>query len=448
MKTICVIGVGYVGLTTGTCFADLGNRVIGVDVSQEKIDSLNEGEIPIYEPGLSDLVERNRKSGRLTFTTSYEEGLEDADFVFICVGTPSGTDGEADLKYVRSAAETIAKKMDHPLIIVNKSTVPVGTGDWVADIVHATQPEPIEFSVVSCPEFLREGSAIRDFMQPDRTVLGSTNPDASEAVAQLFLTLRAPIVMTDLRTAEMIKYASNAFLATRISFINEISNICEAVGADVTEVAQGMGFDHRIGHHFLQAGVGYGGSCFPKDVKALAHIAEQNNVSPRILHSVMDVNDFQRKRIMEKVKEELGELKGKRVALLGLAFKENTDDLRESPAIGIAEYLVKGGADVYAYDPVAMENAAKELPVVNYVNSAYEAAEGADAVVIATPWNEFKNLDMGRILEGLKTPILIDGRNMYDPDLMHEMGFKYRGVGRGFGGGGVNGNGVDTTTKL
>jgi UDPglucose 6-dehydrogenase len=448
MKTICVIGVGYVGLTTGTCFADLGNRVIGVDVSRERIDSLNAGEIPIYEPGLTDLVVRNRKAGRLTFTTSYEEGLENADFVFICVGTPSGTDGEADLKYVRSAAETVAKKMPHPLIIVNKSTVPVGTGDWVAEIVEANQPEPMEFSVVSCPEFLREGSAIRDFMQPDRTVLGSTNPDAAEAVAQLFLTLRAPIVMTDLRTAEMIKYASNAFLATRISFINEISNICEAVGADVTEVAQGMGFDHRIGHHFLQAGVGYGGSCFPKDVKALAHIAEQHNVSPRILHSVMDVNEFQRKRIMEKVHEELGDLKGKRVALLGLAFKENTDDLRESPAIGIAEYLVKGGADVYAYDPVAMENAAKELPVVNYVESAYDAAQDADAVVIATPWNEFKNLDMQRILDGLKTPILIDGRNMYDPELMREMGFKYRGVGRGFHGSGVNGNGIETTATL
>ena len=331
MKKICVIGVGYVGLTTGTCFADLGNRVVGVDVSDEKIESLNGGAIPIYEPGLSEMVQRNRDAGRLTFTTSYEEGIKDADFVFICVGTPSGVDGEADLRYVRSAAETIATTMTEPVIIVNKSTVPVGTGDWVSQIVQETQPEPIDFSVVSCPEFLREGSAISDFMNPDRTVLGSQTRAAAEAVAQLFLTLRAPIVMTDLRTAEMIKYASNAFLATRISFINEISNVCEAVGADVTEVAQGMGFDHRIGHHFLQAGVGYGGSCFPKDVKALAHIAEEHNVNPRILHSVMDVNAYQRKRIMEKVAEELGDLKGKKVALLGLAFKENTDDLRESP---------------------------------------------------------------------------------------------------------------------
>ena len=345
MKKICVIGVGYVGLTTGTCFADLGNYVVGVDVDEKKIADLTDGKIPIYEPGLSEMVTRNRQAGRLEFTTSYADGLKDADFVFICVGTPSGENGEAELKYVRAAAETIAKTMEQPLIIVNKSTVPVGTGDWVASVVNENQPEPIDFSVVSCPEFLREGSAIRDFMQPDRTVLGSQDRDAAEAVAQLFLTLRAPIVMTDLRTAEMIKYASNAFLATRISFINEISNICEVVGADVTEVAQGMGFDHRIGHHFLQAGVGYGGSCFPKDVKALAHIAESYNVHPRIINAVMDVNDYQRKRIMEKVREELVELKGKRVALLGLAFKENTDDLRESPAIGIAEYLVKGGAD-------------------------------------------------------------------------------------------------------
>ncbi|MEO0560871.1 MAG: UDP-glucose/GDP-mannose dehydrogenase family protein [Chloroflexota bacterium] len=448
MKKICVIGVGYVGLTTGTCFADLGNHVVGIDVDERKIDNLNAGKIPIYEPGLSEMVERNRNAGRLEFSTDYDYGLDKADFVFICVGTPESASGEADLKYVRSAAETIAKRMQHSLIIVNKSTVPVGTGDWVATVVKENQPEPIDFSVVSCPEFLREGSAIRDFMQPDRTVLGSQDQDAAEAVAQLFLTLRAPIVMTDLRTAEMIKYASNAFLATRISFINEIANICEAVGADVTEVAQGMGFDHRIGHHFLQAGVGYGGSCFPKDVKALAHIAESNNVHPNILNSVMGVNDYQRKRVMEKVKEELGVLKGKRVALLGLAFKENTDDLRESPAIGIAEYLVKGGADVYAYDPVAMENAAKELPTVNYCKDAYEAAQGADALVIATPWNEFKNLDMARLKSSLRTPILIDGRNLHDPDLMREMGFKYRGVGRGYRGEGVNGNGIDTRTSL
>jgi len=438
MKKICVIGVGYVGLTTGTCFSDLGNTVVGVDVNPDKIKELNEGGVPIYEPGLSEMVARNRKAGRLMFTTSYEEGLEDADFVFICVGTPEGVDGEADLKYVRSAAETIAKTMTHSLIIVNKSTVPVGTGDWVANIVKENQPEPIDFSVVSCPEFLREGSALRDFMNPDRTVLGSQNQDASEQVAQLFLTLRAPIVMTDLRTAEMIKYASNAFLATRISFINEISNICEAVGADVTEVAQGMGYDQRIGHHFLQAGVGYGGSCFPKDVKALAHIAEDHNVTPKVLHSVVDVNNYQRQRIMEKVREELGDLNGKTVALLGLAFKENTDDLRESPAMDIAEHLLNGGASVHAFDPVAMDNAARALPTLKMCRDAYETAKGADALVIATPWNEFKNLDMERILPTMNTPVLIDGRNLFDPEAMKDMGYRYRGVGRGFNGNGVS----------
>jgi len=445
MKKICVIGVGYVGLTTGTCFADLGNRVVGVDISEEKVADLNNGEIPIYEPGLAEMVQRNRQAGRLSFTTSYEEGIDNADFIFICVGTPSGDDGEAELKYVRSAAETIAKTMTEPVIIVNKSTVPVGTGDWVSGIVKQNQLHPIDFAVVSCPEFLREGSAIADFMSPDRTVLGSQNRDAAEAVAQLFLTLRAPIVMTDLRTAEMIKYASNAFLATRISFINEISNVCEAVGADVTEVAQGMGFDHRIGHHFLQAGVGYGGSCFPKDVKALAHIAEDHGVNPRILHSVMEVNAYQRKRIMEKVSEEVGDLHNKRVALLGLAFKENTDDLRESPSISIAEHLIKSGAEVYAFDPVAMEGASRELPTVNMCNDAYEATQGADVLVIGTPWNEFKNLDMAKIKDCLKTPIIIDGRNMYDPDVMKQMGFEYRGVGRGFHGEGVELTGETTT---
>jgi UDPglucose 6-dehydrogenase len=438
MKKICVIGVGYVGLTTGTCFADLGNTVVGVDVNAEKIKELNDGGVPIYEPGLSEMVARNRKAGRLMFTTSYDEGMEAADFVFICVGTPEGVDGEADLNYVRSAAETVAQKMTHPTIIVNKSTVPVGTGDWVANIIKENQPAPIDFSVVSCPEFLREGSAIRDFMNPDRTVLGSQDQAASETVAQLFLTLRAPIVMTDLRTAEMIKYASNAFLATRISFINEIANICEAVGADVTEVAQGMGFDQRIGHHFLQAGVGYGGSCFPKDVKALAHIAEDHNVTPKVLHAVVNVNNYQRQRIMEKVEEELGDLNGKRVALLGLAFKENTDDLRESPAMSIAEHLLAGGANVHAFDPVAMDNAAKALPALKMCQDAYEAAEGADALVIATPWNEFKNLDMERILPTMNTPVLIDGRNLFEPDLMKAMGFRYRGVGRGFKGNGVS----------
>ena len=437
MKNICVIGTGYVGLVTGTCFADLGNNVIGVDINRERVEALERGEMPIYEPGLAEMVERNMAAGRLKFTTSYEEGLQDAEFVFICVGTPEGVDGEADLQYVRSAAEKIASLMERPLIIINKSTVPVGTGDWVADIVRHAQPEPIDFSVVSCPEFLREGAAISDFMHPDRTVLGSTDQKAAEAVAQLYLPLRAPIVMTDLRTAEMIKYASNAFLATRISFINEISIICEKLGADVIEVAQGMGFDKRIGHHFLQAGVGYGGSCFPKDVKALAYMAQTHGMHPQLLHAVMDINQFQRKHVILKLHDLLGSVSGKTIGLLGLAFKENTDDIRESPALDIARYLIEQGATVRAYDPVAMENSARAFPQIVMCSNAYEVADGVDALVVATPWNEFKQLDMDRIVGRMKQPILVDGRNMYEPEKMREIGFKYRAVGRGYNGDGI-----------
>ncbi len=437
MKKICVVGTGYVGLVTGTCFADLGNTVTAIDVNEAKIRELNQGQMPIFEPGLKEVVERNVRAKRLSFTTSYEEGLKDADFVFISVGTPEGVDGEADLQYVRAAAETIAKTMDHPLVVVNKSTVPVGTGDWVADIIRANQPTPIEFGVVSCPEFLREGSAIVDFMRPDRTVLGSTDLQAMEAVAQLFLPLRAPIVMTDLRTAEMIKYASNAFLATKISFINEISIICEKLGADVIEVAQGMGFDKRIGNQFLQAGVGYGGSCFPKDVKALSYMAQTQGMHPQLLNSVMEINDFQRKHVTLKLTEMVGDLRGKTIGLLGLAFKENTDDIRESPAITIAEHLLAQGAIVRAYDPEAMENSARALPDLQMCGDAYEVANGADALAVVTPWNEFKQLDMKRVRDTMKQPVLVDGRNMYDPLMMKNLGFQYRGVGRGYNGNGV-----------
>jgi len=434
MKNIAVIGVGYVGLVTGTCFSDLGNRVIALDIQESRIDNLKKGILPIYEPGLKEIVERNIKSKRLTFTTKYEEALKDAEFVFICVGTPSGVDGEADLQYVRMAAESIGKMMDHELIIINKSTVPVGTGDWVASIVKENQPKPIKFSVVSCPEFLREGSAIRDFFSPDRTVLGSTDKDAANAVAQLHLALRAPIVVTDLRTAEMIKYASNAFLATRISFINEIANICEALGADVKEVAQGMGYDRRIGHHFLEPGVGYGGSCFPKDVKALAYMAQDNGTHPELLEAVMGINDYQRRQIVNKLEDVVGDLDGKTVGLLGLAFKENTDDIRESPALHIAELLHQRNVNIRGYDPVAAENVSRVASYISLCKDPYELARGCDALVVATPWNEFKSLDMAQICAEMKEPVLIDGRNMYDGREMMAMGFKYRGVGRGFKG--------------
>jgi UDPglucose 6-dehydrogenase len=435
VKNITVVGVGYVGLVTGTCFADLGNRVMALDISEQKIRSLKDGVMPIYEPGLAEVVKRNIDAERLYFTTSYEEALKNAEFVFICVGTPSGVDGEADLQYVRQAAESIARVMDHELILINKSTVPVGTGDWVAQIVEEAQPEPISFSVVSCPEFLREGSALLDFMNPDRIVLGSLNQDAADRVAQLHLPLRAPIIVTDLRTAEMIKYASNAFLATKISFINEIANICEALGADVKEVAVGMGMDARIGPRFLEAGIGFGGSCFPKDVRALKHMATVQGKHPQLLQAVMDINAFQRKQIVIKLRNLLdGDLSGKVIGLLGLAFKPNTDDMREAPAVHIVEMLANAGAHVKGYDPVAMENAQGMLDGMDYCSSAYEVAQGADAIVIVTDWNEFKHLDMARVKELMRGDVIVDGRNIYPPEGMAELGFRYRGFGRGYNG--------------
>jgi len=432
MKNIAVIGTGYVGLVTGTCFADLGNRVCCIDINQEKIDLLNRGGVPIFEPGLEEVVRRNVAAGRLCFTTSYQEGLANAEFVFIAVGTPSGVDGEADLQYVRMAAETIAETMDHPLIIINKSTVPVGTGDWVADIIRRHQVNDVPFSVVSCPEFLREGSALADFMSPDRVVLGSLDREAAEKVAQLHLPLRAPIVLTDLRTAEMIKYASNAFLATRISFINEIATICEKLGADVKEVAAGMGYDKRIGRAFLDAGVGYGGSCFPKDVKALEYMGLLHGAHPALLRAVMDINRDQRRLIVHKLRELLGTLSGKHIGLLGLAFKPNTDDMRDAPAVEIANILLREGATVRAYDPVAMSVAERIAPEIGLAAGPYELAEGSDALVLVTEWNEFKHLDLPRIRSLMRTPVIIDGRNVYEPQTMWEAGFLYRGIGRGY----------------
>nr|MBC8448171.1 UDP-glucose/GDP-mannose dehydrogenase family protein [Chloroflexota bacterium] len=429
----CVIGAGYVGLVTGTCFADLGNRVTCVDINEEKIATLNAGRMPIYEPGLEEMLQRNVKAGRLFFTTSYPEGLQDAEFVFIAVGTPSGVDGEADLQYVRMAAESIAEHLDHPLIIINKSTVPVGTGDWVADIIRRKRPDGLDFAVVSNPEFLREGAAIGDFLGPDRVVLGSLDHEAAEKVAQLHLPLRAPIVVTDLRTAEMIKYASNAFLATRISFINEIASICEELGADIKEVAAGMGYDKRIGHQFLDAGVGYGGSCFPKDVKALEYMASIHGCHPQLLRAVMEINRDQRRQVIQKLRSLLGgSLQDKVIGLLGLAFKPNTDDMREAPSIEIVHLLQHEGVQVKAYDPVAMENARRVLPDVTLCSDPYELAQGCDALVVITEWNEFKHLDMARIKPLMRQPVLIDGRNIYDPEAVQELGFVYRGMGRGF----------------
>jgi UDPglucose 6-dehydrogenase len=432
MRNICVIGVGYVGLVTGTCFADLGHQVSCVDVDKAKIEKLQASVMPIYEPGLEEMVRRNAQAGRLTFTTCYEEGLKEAEFAFIAVGTPQGSGGEADLKYVRAAARSIGEVMDHSMLIINKSTVPIGTGDWVSDIVRRYQREPIDFSVVSNPEFLREGAAINDFMFPDRIVLGSLEPEGAAQVAQLYLSLRAPIMLTDLRTAEMIKYASNAFLATRISFINEIAGICEALGADVKEVAAGMGYDKRIGRHFLDAGIGFGGSCFPKDVEALAHMAAVHGCHPQLLRAVMDINRDQRRQVVHKLREVLGNLDEKVIGVLGLAFKPNTDDMREAPSVELIHLLQSEGASIRAYDPVAAPNAGLYLHDVTLCDDAYEVAQSADALVVVTEWNEFKHLSLSRLKAVMRQPVIVDGRNLYDPEIMQDLGFVYRGVGRGY----------------
>ncbi|MBU0493954.1 MAG: UDP-glucose/GDP-mannose dehydrogenase family protein [Chloroflexi bacterium] len=431
-KEICVIGVGYVGLVTGAGFADLGNNVVCLNRSQLKCDNLKQGIIPIYEPGLEEIVRRNIDAGRLHFTTDYAEAMKDADLVFVAVGTPTGTEGEADLAYVQESVEGVADVMTRPVVIINKSTVPIGTGDWVAKIV--SRRTDIAFSVVSNPEFLREGSSVYDFYNPDRVVLGSTNPEAAEAVADVYRPLNCPILITDLRTAEMIKYASNAFLATRISFINEMSAICEELGADVTVVARGMGMDKRIGLHFLNAGVGWGGSCFPKDVKALEYMASVHGCHPQLLRAVMDINRDQRRQVLLKLRAILGDLDEKVIGILGLSFKPNTDDMRDAPSIDIIHLLQLEGVEVRAYDPVAIDNARRLLSNVTFCENPYQVAEGADAIVLITEWNEFKQLDMDRIKAAMRGPVLIDGRNIYEPAQMRAKGFTYRGIGRGYNG--------------
>jgi len=440
MATICVIGTGYVGLVTGTCFSDMGNRVTCVDIVEEKIENLKQGILPIFEPGLEEIVRRNVHAGRLHFTTSYSEGLDNCDFIFIAVNTPSGNvQGGADMRYVESAARSIAQELDHYAVIINKSTVPVGSGDVVSRIIHKNLNRPdARFAVVSNPEFLREGSAIADFQTPDRVVLGSSDEEAARQVATLYLPLRAPIVITDLYTAEMIKYASNAFLATKISFINEIAQICERLGADVKEVAAGMGYDKRIGRAFLDAGLGFGGSCFPKDVRALAHMADEAGLHPQLLRAVMDINHDQRRHVVDKLTSILGSLRGCAIGVLGLAFKPNTDDMREAPSIDIIRWITSQGADVRVYDPVASETGREALgregvrmEQVQFCEDAYSVAVNADALVAVTEWNEFKSLDMMQIRAGMRRPVLIDGRNIYESSEMNRLGFIYRGMGRG-----------------
>lgn len=417
------------GLATATCMADLGNEVSVVDIDHEKIRALRRHRLPFYEPGLREVLERNARAGRLRFTSSYEESIPGIEFAFIAVATPEGANGEADLSYVERAAACIAEAQDGPLIVVNKSTVPIGTGDVVSDVIRR-QNARFPVDVVANPEFLREGSALHDFMEPDRVVIGAHRREAAERVAKLYEPLGAPTLIYNLYTAEMVKYASNAFLAARISFINEIARICERVDADAKLVAEGMGLDKRIGAQFLEAGIGYGGSCFPKDVKALAAIAERYDYHPELLNAVMEINRDQRQLAVEKLRECLGTLRGQVIALLGLAFKPNTDDMREAPSLEIAHSLLKRGATVRGYDPAALERARSILPEIEYRRNAYAAARGADAVVIVTEWNEFRRLDLHRLRRVMRRPVVVDGRNIYDPDEMRRLGFVYRGVGR------------------
>ena len=430
MSTVAVVGAGYVGLTTAACFAELGHSVRVVDIDARKISELQTNQVPFYEPGLRDLVERNAEAGRLRFTVSYDEAVSGAEFAIIAVSTPEGEGGEADLSYVQSAAISIADATDGPLIVVNKSTVPPLTGDMVSNVLQQRNPR-LRAPVVSNPEFLREGSAIRDFMQPDRIVVGSNEREAAEKVAELYAALRAPVLVTpDIYTAEMVKYASNAFLATRISFINEIAWISERVGADAKLVAEGMGLDKRIGRSYLDVGIGWGGSCFPKDVAALAALAERFDYHPGLLQAVMEINRDQRMIVIDLLREALDELPGRVIGLLGLAFKPDTDDMREAPSIDIARVLLAAGAEVRAYDPAAAERARVLLPEVECMHDAYAVAAGADALVLVTEWNEFRELDLRRVKASMRRPVLVDGRNMYDPQAMKSLGFTYRGIGR------------------
>lgn len=440
MRKIAVIGTGYVGLVTGTCFADLGNDVRCIDVDTAKVAMLRRGEMPIYEPGLAELVARNVKAKRLIFTSDYAAGLKDAEFAFIAVNTPSGIGGEADMKWVRDAAEGIASHATRDIVVVNRSTVPIGTGDLVASIIRRVNGH-MNVSVVSNPEFTREGSAVQDFLHPDRIVLGAVEAASAEAVATLYASFECPIIITDLNTAEMIKYASNAFLATRVAFINEIASICEKVGADVREVARGMGLDNRIGVGYLEAGLGYGGSCLPKDVRALEHMGAIHGCHPQLLRAVMDINRDQRRLLVQRLRELLEAedhgsgwrgLEGRTIGVLGLSFKPGTDDTREAPSLDVIHLLETEGAKVRAYDPAAMERVRNDglLPHVELCQDPYEVADGADALTIVTEWNEFKSLDMERIRGLLRHPIIVDGRNIYDSAAMHKMGFIYWSVGR------------------
>jgi len=430
---ICVVGSGYVGLVTGACLADFGIHVRGVDKDVAKVEALNSGEIPIYEPGLRTLVRKNMDEGRLSFSTDLGPAIEACDAVFIAVGTPSCPDGSADLTFVRQVAQSIGEHLNGYKVVITKSTVPIGTGQMVEETIRTASGGRHEFAVVSNPEFLREGSAIEDFMRPDRVIVGSKDQRAIDMMLDIYSPLHVadvPFVITDVESAELIKYASNGFLATKISFINEVATLCEALGADVEVVAKGMGLDNRIGPKFLRSGPGFGGSCFPKDTRAVAQIARDSGLRFHIIEAVLEANELTKKRMVEKVEQTLGGVAGKTLAVLGLAFKPDTDDIRESPAMEIVTALAERGAVLRCFDPEAMEEARAVLPGVTYCDNAYEAAQGAEAVLILTEWNQFRKLEMGRLKGALSHPLIIDLRNIYEPEKVRSAGFRYVSLGR------------------
>ena len=430
---IAVIGTGYVGLVTGACFAEFGVDVTCVDVDEEKIARLNGGHMPIYEPGLEQLVAKNTQSGRLHFTTDIKQAVEQALVIFLAVGTPPGLDGSPDLSFVEAAARSVANHMNGYKVIVTKSTVPIGTGEYLRKLIREHQKVRANFGVVSNPEFLREGAAINDFMRPDRVVIGSADEEAIAIMKDLYRPLyliEAPFVITSLEAAELTKYAANAFLATKISFINEIANLCESIGCDVHDVARAIGMDRRIGSKFLHPGPGFGGSCFPKDTQALASVARQFGRESLIVDAAIEVNRRQRNAMLPKIEKLVGPLEGKTIAVLGLAFKPETDDMREAPAVEIIRGLLLEGAEIRAYDPVAMTEAAKLLPEISYAEDEYTAVQDADALVFVTEWNQFRALDMTRVRDLMRSPKIADLRNIYDPENMRELGFDYVGVGR------------------
>lgn len=426
-----MIGTGYVGLVTGTCFSELGHTVICVDKDKSKIDTLNAGEIPIYEPGLDQLVKKNKKKGRLRFTTSIQEGVQSSEIVFIAVNTPPTQNGEADLSFVEACTREVAAHVKKYTLLVEKSTVPVQTGERIQKTLSVMNVPSTSIEVASNPEFLREGSAVEDFLKPDRVVLGVGSERAERLLRDLYKKVKAPVVVTDIKSAELIKHASNSFLALKISYINSIARICDKVGADVVKVAEGMGLDARIGRSFLNAGIGYGGSCFPKDVSAFIKIAEKTGFDFKMLKATQEINNDQKSLLLKTLEEELWTLKGKSIGIWGLSFKPNTDDLRNAPALEILSYLLEAGAAVKAFDPVSNEKMKAFFPQVTYTNGPLEAIQDADALVLLTEWDIFKHADPKKIKKSLRIPLIIDGRNMWDPNKMRAMGFHYHGVGRG-----------------